>query len=369
MRPARWDAALGEGQGALRLDVLVPCEAALPGLAWRLLTASRGEALVGVAAGYAQSTHLRDLVPAALGARLAWVPPLRVLELGPPVCPGPPAVVQERVAWERLIDAALAEVRDERFDLLAVRDFAGRLRTEEEAGLAARGFSTVTSRDTWVLALPFARFDGYLSALRSDYRRRAQASLALPLRTKVIRDFSAHAEPVARLIDLTTRRSSASRTERVDAALLARWAAAKQTAALLVEDEAGALLAAAVLLTGGPVVHFLRCGFDEAVGRASGAYLRLLFELVRFAIDEGAQYLDLGVTSAEPKARLGAEAVPLRVWAFPRRPWVRAALRLASPVLSASKAPPPRRVFRRPAPPVTPWWYRPVLETGVAAPR
>lgn len=359
-----WDALPRAGQGVLRLGVLGPCETALSGLSWSLMTAHRGSALEGIAAGYQQATHWASIAPAAFKAPLAFVAPLKVLELGPPVCPGPPAVVSSRPTWNSLLEAALAQVEHQQMDLLAVRDFAGPLQSEEETQLGARGFSKVSSRDTWVLALPFDSFEGYLGALRADYRRRARAVLERPRRVSIIRDFGFRAPEIARLIELTAARSQSSRLERIDVPLLAAWALEPRTAALLVEDVSGELLATAVVLSDGPVVHFLRCGFEEAVGRTTGAYLRLLFELVRFAIDEGAQFLDLGVTSGEPKQRLGAQAVQLRVWARPRRAAFRKALRLLSPALVSEHSPSSRHVFRNRPPPINPWWYQLVTERG-----
>jgi hypothetical protein len=134
------------------------------------------------------------------------------------------------------------------------------------------------------------------------------------------------------------------------------WSECARTAALLIDD-GGALLSAGLLVDDPPVLHFLRCGFDERVGRDSGAYLRLLYELVRHAIARGCRYLDLGVTSAEPKLRIGARPLPLAVYGRHRNALAQAALRARGRRLRA-EAVEVRHVFRDEQPPIDPFWYR-----------
>ena len=69
-------------------------------------------------------------------------------------------------------------------------------------------------------------------------------------------------------------------------------------------------------------------------------YPRLLYELVRLAAAEGCAFVDLGLTSADPKLRAGAQPVPLRVWARHRNPLVQKLLRAAIPRLAGAAARP-----------------------------
>jgi hypothetical protein len=340
--PAGWDALLGPGQGVVGADFLRACTGTLPGLRWRPLVARGGGALSGGAPAF---LHAVRLLP---GLRA------RVLELGPPCCPGPGLLARDPGVAGELLAAIDAQVgRD--VDLIAVRDVAGAGGDVAE-DLHARGFALLTMRDTFVVDTGFASFDAYLGAMRAPYRRRAAQLLARPLRARVVDRFGDRAGELARLVGLTTARSRDSRAEIVDAAVIRAWSECARTAALLIDD-GGALLSAGLLVDDPPVLHFLRCGFDERVGRDSGAYLRLLYELVRHAIARGCRYLDLGVTSAEPKLRIGARPLALAVYGRHRNPLAQAALRARGRRLRAEPIE-IRHVFRDEQPPIDPFWYR-----------
>jgi hypothetical protein len=135
------------------------------------------------------------------------------------------------------------------------------------------------------------------------------------------------------------------------------WARCRQTRAVLIGDRQDALELAALVLLDPPVLHFIRVGFDDGPGRRRGVYPRLLYELCRLAIGQGLSFVDLGLTSADPKLRAGGQPVPLRVWARHRHPGVQALLRAARPWLREAAPPPPRHVFREPPPPVLAHWY------------
>ncbi len=340
--PAGWDGLLGPGQGVVADQFLRACETTLPALRWRPLAARRSGRLVGGAPGFVHQARTGGLR-------------VRVLELGPPCCPGPPLLAREPEAIDLLLHGALAQLGDG-VDLVAVRDFAGP-EGDTERRLRQLGFARLTTRDTFVVDAGFPSFTAYLAAMRAPYRRRAAGVLERPLTVRVVRDFADLAAPIARLVHLTTARSRDSRTEVVDAAVIRRWAACASTAAVLIED-GGALQVAGLIIDEPPVVHFLRCGFDEQVGRESGGYLRLLYELVRHAIERGCRYLDLGVTSAEPKLRVGARPLPLRVWGRHRNRLAQAALRARARLQRPAAPPEPRHVFRDPQPPIDPYWYR-----------
>ena len=95
---------------------------------------------------------------------------------------------------------------------------------------------------------------------------------------------------------------------------------------------------------------FLHCGFDEAAGRAEGAYFRLLYEIVRVAIEDGVELLDLGMTTVQPKLDVGGVPVPLYALVKHRN---RLAHRAVVAFANGPARPPavePRRVFKEPVP-------------------
>jgi hypothetical protein len=302
----------------------------------------------------------------------------RVLELGPPCWPGAPVACNQPAlagtCATLVMQEAWRQVEAGQADALMVRDFGG-ARTPLESWLEAQQFVKVAERPTFVVSLGGRALADHVAAMRAPYRRRAHRYLGADLaggdalRIAVIGgdEMRARADDIARLCELTTARSTESRRERVGADVIAGWAACRRARALLIEDRAGVLLLAAVVLVDPPALHFIRVGFDEAVGRQTGVYPRLLYELVRLAAAERCEHVDLGLTSADPKLRAGARPVPLRVWARHRNPVVQRLLRAALPRVTGGPAEPDRNVFREPPPPVRPSWYGEVGSTAVQA--
>jgi hypothetical protein len=374
----RWDAAVPPGRGGLLHAFLAPCASVLDEGQWRVFTVGEAGAdtPVAVSAGVIHRVDLSAWLPPAAGRALALARRLhagllrpRVLELGPPCWPGAPlactqpalaracAVLVMQEAWRQVAVAGQA-------DVLMVRDFAG-ARTPAESWLEAERFVKVAERPTFVASLDGRDLAGYVAAMRSPYRRRAHRYLgadltgrdSLKISVIAAEQMRQRAGEIARLCALTTARSTESRRERVGVEVIAGWAACQRARAVLIEDRAGVLLLAAVVVLDPPVLHFIRVGFDETVGRQTGVYPRLLYELVRLAAAEGCQQVDLGLTSADPKLRAGARPLPLRVWARHRNPLVQRLLRAAIPRFSGAPAEVDRNVFREPPPPFWPSWY------------
>jgi hypothetical protein len=382
-----WDAAVPAGRGGLMHAFLAPCASVLDEGRWRVFTVGEAgvEAPVAVSPGVIHRADLAAALPPAAGPVVALARRLhagamrpRVLELGPPCWPGAPmACNQPALAGAcatLLMQEAWRQVEAGEADVLMVRDFGGEP-TPAESWLEAQQFVKVAERPTFVVSLGGRDLADYVAAMRAPYRRRAHRYLgadlgggdALRISVSAGDEVRARADDIARLCALTTARSTESRRERVDADVIAGWAACQRARALLIEDRSGVLLLAAVVLVDPPVLHFIRVGFDEAVGRRTGVYPRLLYELVRLAAAERCEHVDLGLTSADPKLRAGARPLPLRVWARHRNPVVQRLLRAALPRLTGSPAEPERNVFREPPPPVRPSWYGEVGSEAVQA--
>jgi hypothetical protein len=367
----RWDAAVLPGRGSLWHGFLTPCERVLDRGTWRVFTlADPGAAgLSAVCPGVIHSVDLAGFLPVAgpcVASALRRVHPealrSRVLELGPPAWPGPPLSGPEPLALpsaaERIFESAWRHVEVEgQADALLVRDFGGAQRSAVEGLLQDRGFALVAQRPTFVANVQVPTLASYLAGMRADYRRRAQRYLEVDLRVSITADFAGRAEAIAELLALTTARSRESRRERIDAEVVRGWARCGQVKAVLLEEPDGALQLAALVLEDPPVLHFVRVGFDDRTGRDKGLYPRLLYELCRMAIARGLSFVDFGVTSADPKLRAGAQAVPLRIWARHRRQPIQALLRAAAPRLVKPEPVPARHVFRGPALPVDAHWY------------
>jgi hypothetical protein len=352
---ATWDAAVRPGHATLLYAFLAPCDAVLDEATWRAFVVRGADGAIR-----AVSPGLVHTVRFARGAVRA-----RVLELGPPCCPGAPVAAADPDALaacgELVVQAAWRDVvaRGEA-DALMVREFAGASPGALERRLRAQGFVAITERPTFIAALGgAASFADYLGAMRAPYRRRAERYLAADFRVSITADFAARADDIARLCEITTTRAKESRRERVGADVVRAWARCAQARAVLMENPAGDLELAALVLEDPPVMHFIRVGFDADVSRATGAYPRLLYELVRAGFDRGLSFVDFGLTSADPKLRAGAQPVPLRVLVRHRNAAVQAVLRGVRAVLARrpAAAAPTRNVFRAPPADVRPHWY------------
>ena len=381
-----WDAAVPRGQGGLMHAFLAPCASVLDEGQWRVFTVSEAGAgtIAAVSPGVIHRLDLSPWLPPAVGRAVALARRLRggllrprVLELGPPCWPGAPlACNQPALAGTcatLVMHEAWRQVTAGHADALIVRDFGGE-QTPTESWLDAAQFVKVAERPTFVASLGGRDLAGYVAAMRASYRRRAHQYLGADLtggdalRISVIagEQMRARAGDIARLCALTTARSTESRRERVGTDVIAGWAACQRARAVLIDDPARVLLLAAVVLLDPPVLHFIRVGFDETIGRQTGVYPRLLYELVRLAAAEGCEHVDLGLTSADQKLRAGARPLPLRVWARHRNPVVQRLLRAAIPRLTGGPAELDRNVFREPPPPVRPSWYGEVGPVGEA---
>jgi predicted N-acyltransferase len=80
-------------------------------------------------------------------------------------------------------------------------------------------------------------------------------------------------------------------------------------------------------------------GFDRPANAEAPIYFRLLEALIDGAIQLGCRRLSLGRTALEPKARLGAKPVPLRVWIRHRVPVMNLVVRNLLRLVSHDEAP------------------------------
>jgi hypothetical protein len=371
-----WDAVVGPGHAALRHAFLAPLDSALEEASWRVFTLRGADgALRAVSPGLLHTVDLAGEaaeVADVVSGTGRWIAMarrffpnafrVRILELGPPCCPGAPVACADPAALpactEAVVDAAWREVvaRGEA-EALMVREFAGAAPGTIERRLEALGFAAAAERPTFIIRTDAATFADYLGAMRADYRRRASRYLRADFRVSVTADFAGRADEIARLCEITTARAKESRRERIDAEVVRAWARCDRARAVLLETRDGRLELAALVLVDPPVLHFIRVGFDADVSRATGAYPRLLLELVRLAIEHGCGYVDLGLTSADQKLRAGAQPLPLRAWVRHRKPGTQAVVRWAVRRRARGPAAPDRHVFRAPPAAVNAGWF------------
>jgi hypothetical protein len=201
-----------------------------------------------------------------------------------------------------------------------------------------------------VLDLPFASFDAYRAAMRSDYRRRLDRTLAAW-------DGVAHERlPCAAYDDamhaqyLDVWRRSDAKLERLDAAFLRDLPGGFN---LTAHRRDGRLLGWHATVTDGASRAFFLGGVDRETNREGGQaktgalnYFNLLASVVREAIEDGVRSLDLGQTAEVPKTRLGGRLVEKGMFGWHRSRLVRALLRRFKGVLEYPRRVPDAHVFR-----------------------
>ena len=249
---------------------------------------------------------------------------------------------------EIVADALAAFGDDLEASVLCLKEF-GPAEALRLAPLPDLGYLEVPSLPTFVLPLRWCSLDRYLDAMRSGYRRQANASRRVAreagLTTRLVADFGPECRRLFALYEQVMDRAPVQ-LERLNLAFFERLAAlGPESRALLLERD-GALLAGAVLLRAGDVETFLLAGIDYERNRECHAYLNLVLAVVEEAIRSGARRLRLGQTSERLKTRLGGEEEGRVVFLRYRHPWGHRLLRATQRALFPRRAVPARRVFR-----------------------
>jgi hypothetical protein len=330
-----WDAIAAPGQGPLRHGYVAAwSRAELPGLVPRPLVASDpedGHVVAGSPAYFYDLdmavTH-SPFLAGALGALRRIVPGLlvtRVFEIGsstplvPPFLRGPG--VSTDTAAGLVLEEGMREASRGGVSMIIVQNFE----TPDggSAGALRRfGFTPVPIPPTVIVELPFDSFDEYLAAMRSQYRRRARKTIegSQHLRVEHRRDFAELAPELARLWRLVYDRADEVKREILPEAYFRAASELEETSILALRREDDSIASYALLLDDQPWLHFLFTGFAEAAGREEGAYFRLIYEIVRHAIEHDFGTVNLGITTVEPKLDAGGIPVQLYAWLRHRRP-------------------------------------------------
>jgi len=216
--------------------------------------------------------------------------------------------------------------------------------------LSALGYVPAWSLPSCRLALPWPSFDSYVAAMRSGYRRQLLTSLRARerehLTARVADDWLADCPRIFALYEQVMDRAP-FQLERLNLAFFAKLATLLrgETKAILIERD-GTPVAAAVMLFSPRLASWLLAGIDYAENRRCQAYLNVVAEVVRAAIESGAPALEMGQTSYDLKGRMGAVAASRTLLLRYRSPLGHALLRAGRNVLFPVPGVRERRVFR-----------------------
>lgn len=277
--------------------------ASCPGYWYDLdLVSTRAPSLAGL------MSRLRRVRPRLLKAR--------TLELGTPAPLTNPFMVRPGVdrdlALEAISKAGMAEARGGKASFVLVQNLARNdLSAIEKFG--AFGFVTIPLLPTVVVTLGHDSFEDYLGAMRSQYRRRARLTLERSgdLTVEHRRDFAGMAGELAQLWRSIYDRAKELRREVLTPEYFSTIAALDTSSVLLLRRPDASVAAFALLIEDHPFLTFLQCGFRAEAGKDEGAYFRLLYEIVRYGIENRFRHAELGMTTVQPKLDIGGVPVPL----------------------------------------------------------
>jgi len=279
---------------------------------------------VGIAYCFAMEMDLTKLVtsdpPEVVAAVKRWKPgfmELRILEVGHLASLG--SAVEARTGHEAAYLRALAaELEDiaalEGADLGVVRDVeAGRY--PEVQLLEAHGYCSPLGFPIARLELRWRDFEGYLGALKSkkrlDVRHRRAALEAPGWAVEIIEDYAPCADRLAELWTEVARRHGEYEHERLTPAYFAAMARHLQGRSHVIAiTRHGTIVAFGLGLIGDEEYFGAAEGMDYAACDGCEVYSNLLFETIRVACALGKTRLNLGITTYDFKASLGAELVP-----------------------------------------------------------
>lgn len=365
--PAAWDRLVAPGQGGLRHGYLTAWEQVeLDGLRSRPIVARRGTEIVAAVPAYFYDLDVARMADPRLKAvvelvRRAW-PRLayaRVYEAGCPTALSNPLLhargVDADAAAAALLPAAVAEAERGGADVVIVEDFAGP-RGQSAGVLRGLGFEPLQIMPTVWLELPFPDFATYLGAMRAQYRRRARKVLERSgdLRAEHQDEFAALAPELARLSRDMFDRAREVKREVLGERFFEVASTRPRLSLLVLRRRDDSIAAFALLFDDRPCLHFLACGFELDAGQREAAYFRLLYEIVRHAIEGRFRQVDFGVTTLPPKLDTGGAPVPLVAWMHHRSRVVQRAFAAAARRLVRPSAEEARKVFKQAPPPELP---------------
>ena len=236
--------------------------------------------------------------------------------------------------------------------LVVVRDVAALAAPAAVATLRRLDFQPTPLQATFIVSLPFKSFDEYKAQMRSKYRSRLTGHLKATssLRCEVVSDFRPLAPELIALWRNIHDRVTRYRRLVITQDFLEAVSALDESRVLLLRRADHSIAAFGLVYLDGPMLRYSITGFTREAARVEGVYYRMLYEVVRFAIDNGCSAVSLGQSTAEPKMAIGGRPVPLEAWIWHRSRFKRRALGRVARTLMRPTATLDRSVFRETVP-------------------
>lgn len=164
-------------------------------------------------------------------------------------------------------------------------------------------FATGLTCPKCILSLPFKSFEEYVSSLRSDYRNRAKKVLkkSSSLQIRFIDNTKEFTDKHYRMYRNVQGKS------RVRIETLSKEYFMGEQFKVFVAEKDGEAVGFVQLLENGEELIFEFVGVDYDYNEQYSVYHRMLFEIIRYGIENGFKTIDFGQTADDIKLKLGSE--------------------------------------------------------------
>ena len=180
-----------------------------------------------------------------------------------------------------------------------------------------------------VLSVRWKTFDGYMDALRSNYRYRFRKALkkAAPLKIRYLESGDEFTDELYGLYEQVYNKS------RIRVEKLTKEFFRGDFFKIFVLEEEGVPRGFVQLLANGDELVFEFVGLDYSTQSKYDTYLAMLLEIVRYAIDSGFKTVDFGQTADDTKLKLGSDYIYLYAFLSHRNRLINAVCKKLAPRL------------------------------------
>lgn len=329
--PGEWNAIVEEGVLARRHEYLGAVEASginCPAFFYPVVRDCDG--MVAHASLCAMRTELDTFLQGGIKKAISSVRRLRedffvmrTLECGCPVALGHTISFRKGAdrahAVRQIAGCAECLARALGIRVVVFRDFCPEEADFFDDMLLEAGYTRVQNLPNARMAVRWGRFEDYLQAMRSDYRRkvlrRQDAFRRQGGACEWVESFSAHAPDLARLWRHAFDRAREYKREVLNERFFREMdlRLGSRSGVLLMRVE-GRPVGFSLLLRERPTLTWLFCGMDPRYNSAGCVYFNMIYEIVAMAIRERFEEVNFGITTLSSKLDVGATAVPLTMY-------------------------------------------------------
>lgn len=213
------------------------------------------------------------------------------------------------------------------------------------------GYSRVNNLPAASFNVRWNTFQGYLDALRSQYRhvirKRLKAFEEGGYTFREIRDYGNCVGDLARLWKNTYDHATEYRREILGEPFFREMGLnLPSRSSVIMVEKVGRPVAFSILLDDDETLITLFCGLDYSCGREAFIYFNLFYKSIEIAMIRGKQEIDFGITTLVPKVEVGGDVVRLTMYMKCKNSlWGRFVPSLFA-AMTPDQRPPVRQIFK-----------------------